>query len=78
MSGAPKIKFTLKTNRPGDEAASPSFNPVAESLTPEQESARQRERLEGKLLDAIDCLWQMELKAGDVTEKNVDFLARDM
>lgn len=69
MQAVPKLKFTLNKNRvAGDESIQ----------TPEQESARQREQLKGKLLTAIDCLWQMELRAGDVQEDNREFLVNDM
>jgi hypothetical protein len=78
--GPPKIKFTIKTNRTGDEAPSPSASSAVppEPLSPQQKSARQREQLETKLLTAIDRLWQMELKAGDVQESNSEFMAKDM
>jgi len=69
MQATPKIKLTIKKNRIVEEES---------SLTPEQESTRQREQLEAKFLTAIDCLWQMELRAGDVQEDNREFLVNDM
>jgi hypothetical protein len=70
MQAAPKIKLTIKRNRSAEDEST--------ILTPEQESARQREQLEAKLLTAIDSLWQMELRAGDVQENNREFLVNDM
>jgi hypothetical protein len=69
MQAAPKIKLTIKKSRPTEDGF---------SLMPEQESARHREQLEAKLLTAIDGLWQMELRAGDVQEGNREFLVNDM
>lgn len=47
-------------------------------LTEEQQSSRKRADLEHKLLGAIDLLWQMELRAGDVQETNKEFMVKDM
>jgi hypothetical protein len=69
----PKLKIKLKAN-PSSEDVPQTDVP----LTPEQEQAKQRELMESKLLETIDTLWQIELRAGDVAEGQEEFLVDDL